>query len=893
MSLFNLIKEYCNFKEVANYYGIEFSRSGKVLCPFRDEKTPSFHNYGTHGYCFGCGKVADAIDLETHFTGLPPFEAALSLAKRYGIQLPEFSPRDKEKAEKQAAAYKLLERFAKWTQRNLNKHPEVLEFLKSKGLDEVDINRWLIGYTGDENPVANSLKDKSEIELAEEIGLINQHGDHFRNRIIFPIWNYGKIVFLTGRAFPNGEPKYLHLKNSELVYRQIGFAENLKKDVCVIVESITDAIAFIKSGIPACALLGTNLGDKGIEALSKSKGKLYFCLDKDEAGERASYRIAKDYKGYTLDLGYDKDPDEILVELGPEEFQKLAEKAIEKARYFLDLIIEKESIEQALGEIATLEMQSEKDIWVAKLGHKHKAEAITISSLRRDLLKIEREKEQSGSNHPAEPPQEAIDLLADPKPQLHPAMDLIDEKLFYGTSNGSNKLLIHERRVLRALSIEEKYEFTGMPNSLRFSLKGIKTYHHGAEIRGVKLYTWISDLLYKYIVFKAGWQLVITALWIVGTYVHRCFDLYPYLWIQSPTKRCGKTLFLEILAELCFNSKGVETAATEAVLFREPAITAGTLCWDEAEGLTDATKRGERNSILNVSFRKGGKVSRCEGESHEVKDYEVYRPIALAGISSLPDSAADRSLKIELIRKRKDEKVERMKLRRLRSEFQSLRDALHIFALERAPQLIEAYENFHDNIIPVVVDHRLQDIFEVVFSIAGGLFCYDGDRFPPILASLQDAARALSGLREAAEDEISFIRAIQILKRRLDESQDKKLILKSEQAVNIFQSGGIDWVVENKHAGNLLRKLGFRSASHRVGDAFVRGYEIRLQHIEDLFQRYGGTLQNEDVKYISTIYVYSWCWQFKSVTTVTKPYLQGFYAIFPTVTKGFRDAFEK
>lgn len=233
MNIFEIVKDCIPFEVVTKHYGIEF-RAEKALCPFRDEKTPSFHNYVSHGYCFGCEKLADAIDLEARLTGLPPFEAALSLAKRYGIQLPEFSPKDKEKAEIQTAAYKLLERFSKWAHRNLKKHPEALEFLRKKGLDEVDIDRWLIGYLGNETPVSNSLKDKSEIELAKEIGLINEHGkNHFTDRIILPVWNHGKVTFLSGRAYPDREPKYLNLKNSELIYKRVAFSENLRKDYCV------------------------------------------------------------------------------------------------------------------------------------------------------------------------------------------------------------------------------------------------------------------------------------------------------------------------------------------------------------------------------------------------------------------------------------------------------------------------------------------------------------------------------------------------------------------------------------------------------------------------------------------------------------------------------------
>ncbi len=99
MNVSEFIKENISLEVVTKDHGIEIL-GYKALCPFLDEKTPPFHNYCTHNYCFGSGKVGDAIDVESHFTGLSPVEAALSLAKRYGIRLPEFTPRDKERTDK-------------------------------------------------------------------------------------------------------------------------------------------------------------------------------------------------------------------------------------------------------------------------------------------------------------------------------------------------------------------------------------------------------------------------------------------------------------------------------------------------------------------------------------------------------------------------------------------------------------------------------------------------------------------------------------------------------------------------------------------------------------------------------------------------------------------------
>jgi len=847
-NIFKEITERVPFEVVVNYYGIEFNHNRKALCPFHDEKTPSFHNFSTHGYCFACGKIADVIDIEACYTGLTPFEAALSLAKRYGIQLPEFTPKDRERANKQAQAYKLLERLANYANKNIKQHPEVKEFFKNKGLDENDINRYLIGYVGDENPVTKNLKNESEVKLAEVIGLTNKYGDHFKSRIIIPIWNYGKIVYLTGRASPDSaineyNPKYLHLKNSEVVYKQIAFSESLRKEKCVVVEGITDAIAFLKAGVPACASLGTNLGEHETESFLRAKTKLYFCFDNDDAGNTASYKLARKFQGYVVNLDSNKDCDELLAEKGIDEFKKIAEKAISEAKCFLDVVIENENTLEAIKEIAKLEYSTNREKWLKKLSKKS---GIKLVTLEKDLKKIEKQLGLNSDPQSLTIKPQKVDLLEDSKPLLHPGMDLIDDQLIYGIKRGDNPLFICNKKVVDTLEISTKYIVSNEPKPNRFSSYGTKIYINGGEIRGPKLFNNIYNLLSDHIVFKATWQIVLIVIWIFGTYLHRCFPLFPYLWIQSPTKRCGKTRLLELLSELCFNSDGIQTAPTEAVLYRLPAITAGTLCWDEAENLYNNKEKGERLQILNAAYRKGAKIARCDGEKNEVRFFEVYRPISLTGISRLPDTISDRSIKIELIRKKKDEKVKRLQIERIQKELQSLRDGLHIFALERTPKIVEAYNQFEDKLIPKDIDDRLRDAIEILLSLAAGIYCYDTSEFQSILNELQNAVKALSSVRISEEDDTSFIRSIGILKEKLAKEDIKEIILSSKEAIQVFCDGGLDWVEELKHAQKILRRLGFYSDNHRINDQQKRGYKITLTKIEDLWQRYGDAISEKN-----------------------------------------------
>ncbi len=391
MSIFQHIKERVLFTDLAHEHGLYFNRNNKANCPFHDDENPSFHNYGTHGYCFSCNKIVDVIDLEAHYKGLSPFQAALSLAKRYHIEISEYGSDIPERFNRQVEANKLLERLAVYANKKIQNEPEVLEFLKSKGLDKQDVDQFLIGFVGKGLSLSDELRKEPEtIALALEIGLINIKGDFFRNRIIFPVWNSGRIVYLSGRAFPNGNPKYLHLKSSELAYKQIAFAENLKSDSCMIVESIADAIILKKHGFQASALLGTNPGEHGDNILSNSKSELYFLMDGDVAGEKANYDLAKKFHGNVINLEGEKDPGELLNKLGSENFKDFISSVKEKARFYLDLMIEKESITACLTEIDHLEMETEKELWLKKLSDKH---GVGLRALKKDLSSITKHNE--------------------------------------------------------------------------------------------------------------------------------------------------------------------------------------------------------------------------------------------------------------------------------------------------------------------------------------------------------------------------------------------------------------------------------------------------------------------------------------------------------------------
>jgi hypothetical protein len=415
-------------------------------------------------------------------------------------------------------------------------------------------------------------------------------------------------------------------------------------------------------------------------------------------------------------------------------------------------------------------------------------------------------------------------------------MSLLNGNLLLGNFNQTKPYFICDREIIEPAALASKFIIRDNPQQLRFSAKGINEYREGREANRQELFNGICDLLERYLVFPYPWHIPMIAFWVIGSYLHRAFELYPYLWINSPTKRCGKTLLLELIDALSFNGSGIQTAPTQAVLYRVPAITGGTLCWDEAESLHKGKEGGERIEVINMAHRRGGAVQRCEGEDNRVRSFEVFRPIAIAGIETIHDTVQDRSIKIELARKREGQKVSRLQLDRIKKELQDLRDELHINALERTPAIIDIFRKFPDEIIPNCGNDRLRNALEVIFSVAEGM----GVSFPP---TLLEATKDLSENREAEDNELGFIQAINILKDELTNRTLDDLVLTSKEALELFQQGGIEDMKERKDAQNLLRKMKIYSDSHRVAGVKMRGYKVDLKKIEDWEKRYCGSVQ--------------------------------------------------
>jgi hypothetical protein len=196
-----------------------------------------------------------------------------------------------------------------------------------------------------------------------------------------------------------------------------------------------------------------------------------------------------------------------------------------------------------------------------------------------------------------------------------------------------------------------------------------------------------KGFLSRYLVFKKPSYPTVIALWTAHTWVIQCFDYTPHLYISSPVKRCGKTRVFDCLGLLCAKPWRIVNA-TGAVLFRKIEKDCPSLLLDEVDTIfsangKDDSKEGLR-CVLNTGFERKATVPRCVGPQFELKEFHVFCPKAFAGIGKLPDTVADRSIEIAMVRKARNESAEKLRVRDAESHSKPIKTALEAWSADLA-----------------------------------------------------------------------------------------------------------------------------------------------------------------------------------------------------------------
>ena len=339
---------------VSGYLPLKRSgRTFKALCPFHQEKTPSFivHPEKQIFHCFGCSVGGDVFSFVMKYENLTFPEALRNLAARVNFPLPEPTHRAPEEVSESEALYEVHRLAQEYYSENL-KHPEkgkaARDYLKKRGFGEEVLKEFPLGWaSGEWRGLFEFLSRRGIKEAAlYRSGLIQRSReghpyDLFRGRLLFPICNLqGKVIAFGGRGLGEETPKYLNSPESA-IFRKRRELFGLYLAKCflssesriLIVEGYFDFLKVYESGFKnVVATLGTALTEEHVRVLKRFVPEAVVVFDGDQAGEAASLRglevfLEGEMSVKVAVLPPGKDPDTLIGEKGADEFRKILDAA--------------------------------------------------------------------------------------------------------------------------------------------------------------------------------------------------------------------------------------------------------------------------------------------------------------------------------------------------------------------------------------------------------------------------------------------------------------------------------------------------------------------------------------------------------------------------------------
>ena len=349
------------------------------LCPFHNEKTPSFSvspNKQMY-YCFGCGAGGNVITFLMEYENYTFPEALEVLANRIGVELPkqELSAEQKRASDKKARLLEANKEAAKYfyTLLRSERGSRAHEYFKNRGLSEKTLQKFGLGYSDKySDDLYRYLRTKGyEDELLKDSGLVSideQRGgyDKFWNRAMFPIMDVrGKVIGFGGRVMGDGKPKYLNSPETKIFDKSrnlygLNIARTTRKKYLILCEGYMDVISMHQAGFTnAVASLGTALTPGHASLIKRYVQEVYLTYDSDEAGTRAALRALPILReaGITariIRMEPYKDPDEFIKNLGADAFEERIANARNGFMFSLEVLEKDYDLKSPEGKTAFL-----------------------------------------------------------------------------------------------------------------------------------------------------------------------------------------------------------------------------------------------------------------------------------------------------------------------------------------------------------------------------------------------------------------------------------------------------------------------------------------------------------------------------------------------------------
>ena len=406
--------------DVVSQY-VKLNRRGNTyfgLCPFHNEKTPSFSVTPSKQmyYCFGCGAGGNVYNFVMEYENYTFVEALQHLADRAGVQLPkiEYSREAKEKAEKRATLLEINKLAASYFYYQLRREngSQAYAYLINRGVSEDTIKKFGLGYSDKySDDLYKFLKSKNySDDLLRESGLFNvdeRHGmyDKFWNRVIFPIMDVNnRVIGFGGRVMGDGKPKYLNSPETKIFDKSrnlygLNIARTTRKNYLILCEGFMDVISMHQAGFTnAVASLGTALTSGHASLLKRYTQEVLLLYDSDDAGVRAALRAIPILReaGITsrvVSLKPHKDPDEFIKALGGEEFEKRLERAMDSFMFRIHMAQKEFAMEEPQGQnrffercaqmLLELSDELERNLYIEAIVKDYRGYGISVEDLRK------------------------------------------------------------------------------------------------------------------------------------------------------------------------------------------------------------------------------------------------------------------------------------------------------------------------------------------------------------------------------------------------------------------------------------------------------------------------------------------------------------------------------
>lgn len=402
------------------------------LCPFHNEKTPSFtvYNETQSFYCFGCGAGGDAVTFIKNIENLDYMDAVKLLAQRAGMQMPDDKTYDDSLSKKRRRILEINRETAKFYYSYLISPDGKagLDYFLNRGLTPATIKKFGLGFAPNEwDSLLKHLKGlgykPSEMVDAGvvKIGRNNNYYDTFKNRVMTPIIDVrGNVIAFGGRVLDDSKPKYINTSDT-LVYKKTNelFAMNLAKDNCndniILCEGYMDVIAMHQAGFTnAVAGCGTALTSEQVKLISRYTKEVILAYDADEAGQKALNKAVNLFKQTDVKVKIPalvggKDPDEIIKKYGRDKFKGMLDGASNEIEFKLLEIRKKYNINATQGKIDFLNdaikiladvSPIEQDLYLTRLadelGVEKNSIKIQLDSYTKKQKQIQKKKEYQG-----------------------------------------------------------------------------------------------------------------------------------------------------------------------------------------------------------------------------------------------------------------------------------------------------------------------------------------------------------------------------------------------------------------------------------------------------------------------------------------------------------------